>query len=199
MNQLPTERYQQCTSPSMRGQSVPLKIAACLLLCLTSTGCGWSIWNLRSMAVPETYPLGSNVRAHYHTMETNGEASDFILYRHDFQESSAHLTPAGKDRLLEIAARMRSAPYPVVVERSLNNNDPELDELRRRLVESVLTGLGNMDAEKRVFVSQSYDPGLNSMEGEMDYYRFIFSRGGWGNNGGNNNTAGGSFGGGGMF
>lgn len=172
-----------------------MKFAACALLCLVSTGCGgWSIWNLRSMAIPEVYPLGSTVRAHYHTMHTNGEASDFILYRHDFQESSAYLTPAGKDRLLEIAARMRSAPFPVIVERGLNNDDPELDELRRRLVSSVLTDLGNSDAEQRVFVSQAYDPGINSMEAETDYYRFIFSRGGLNNNWGNN-TGGGAGGG----
>lgn len=153
------------------------------------------------MAIPERYPLGSVVRAHYHTMHTNGEASDFILYRHDFQESSAYLTSAGKDRLLEMAARMRSAPFPIIVERSMNNDDPELDDLRRRLVSSVLTDLGNNDAEQRVFVSQAYDPGINSMEAESDYYRFIFTRGGLNNNqnGDNGNNGGGGGNGGGMF
>ncbi|MFN0197246.1 MAG: hypothetical protein ACKVT0_10920, partial [Planctomycetaceae bacterium] len=181
-----------------------VKFGMILAVCMSATGClrvnlawePWSIWNLRSAAIPETYPLGSTVRAHYHTMHSNGEASDFIFYRHNFQESSATLTSEGKDRLLEMAARMRSAPYPIIIERSLNNDDPELDANRRQLVANVLTDLGNADAEQRVVVSQSYDPGISSMEGETDYYRFIFTRGGNNNNGGGNNGGGGGAGGG---
>lgn len=47
----------------------------------------------RSLAIPDTYPLGSVPRAHYHQMETNGEAVDFVINRHEFIRSTAGSTP----------------------------------------------------------------------------------------------------------
>jgi hypothetical protein len=72
---------------------------------------------------------------------------------------------------------MPSAPFPVLVQRSLNNSDPELDQIRRDIVVRVLTDLGNQDAEQRTVVSQPYSNGINSMEGEQDYGRFRQIRG----------------------
>lgn len=151
--------------------------------------------NYRTLAIPDVQPLGSVVRAHYHTMQTNGEAADFILHRHEFVGRTAELTPLGKDHIVEIAARMRSTPFPVIVERSENNSDPELDAHRRNIVARILTDFGNGDAQQRTFVSRAYGRGLNSREAEIDSYRFLFSRGGFGNFG---NNFGGGFGGGGI-
>jgi hypothetical protein len=134
--------------------------------------------HFRSLAIPETYPLGSLVRAHYHTMETNGEAADFILFRYEFVGATAALTPNGKDHILEIAARMRSTPFPVLVERTENNSNPELDAHRRDVVAHILTDLGNPDAAERTFVSPAYGPGKTAIEAERDYYRYI--NGGYG-------------------
>ncbi len=158
-------------------------------------GWGGGLCNRRTLSIPDVYPLGSVSRAHWHTMETNAEATDFVLHRHEFVGSTAELTPDGKDRILEIAGRMRSAPFPVLVERSENNSDPELDQHRRAIVAQVLADLGNPDAQQRTVVSPAYAKGANSRESETDYYRFTFSRGGFGNNG--NNNGGGGFGGGG--
>jgi len=141
----------------------------------------------RSYAIPDTYPLGSIVRAHYEAMETNGEASDFIIYRREFVDNTAELTPDGKDHILEIAARMRSAPFPVIVERTENNSDPELDQLRRDLIAQILTDLGNPDAAQRTIVGLPYGRGLVSREATRDYYRFIGSRG-FGGQGGSHRT-----------
>ena len=156
-----------------------------------TAGCGAGglpVW--RNPSIPDRYPIGSVVRAHYQAMQTNGEAADFILHRNDFVGDTAELTPDGRDRVLEIAARMRSAPFPVVVERSENNSNPQLDAERRQMVAIVLGDLGNSDAEQRTFVSPAYGRGLASVEGESDYYRFVYSRGGFGgqNNGFNNGT-----------
>lgn len=131
----------------------------------------------RSMAIPDTYPLGSVNRAHYHVMQTNAEAADFIIHRNEFVEQSAELTPFGKDHIVEIAARARSAPFPVIVERSEHNSDPEIDEHRRNIVAQVLTDFGIPEADQRTIVAPAYGKGLNSREGEFDYYRFIFTRG----------------------
>ncbi|MEZ6059982.1 MAG: hypothetical protein R3C19_06445 [Planctomycetaceae bacterium] len=154
-----------------------------------------------SMAVPDMMPLGAISRAHWHMMETNGEASDFVIHRSEFVDNSSELSPYGRDHIQEIAARMSSAPFPVLVERSVNNSDPELDAIRRNLVSRVLTDLGNPDADQRTVVAQPYSNGINSIEGEADLSRFRLSRGrsgGYGGGGFGGGFGGGGFGGGGF-
>ncbi len=175
-------------------------VAACQLTgccCGTSWLPGKTHSMKRSMAIPDTYPLGSTVRNHYHQMETNGEAEDFVMHRHEFIGASGELNSFGLDHLLEIAARMRTAPYPVLIERSENNSDPELDQFRRRQVADLLTALGNPAANSRVVVSQDYDPGIAGQTAASNYRQFIElddddGRGGRGGGGGGR---GGGFGG----
>jgi len=146
------------------------------------------------MAIPETLPLGSTVRAHDQVMQTNAEASDFTFHRHDFVAQTAHLTPDAKDKIIEIAARMPSAPFPVIIERSTNNANPELDALRRSIVAQILTDFGNQDAQQRTIVGHAYGPGYIGRRAEDMYYQHT----GFGNNLNNNGNAGGGFGGGGF-
>jgi hypothetical protein len=151
----------------------------------------------RSGAIPDVLPLGSTVRSHYQVMETNAEAVDFIINLNDFVGETAELTPDGKDHVLEIAARMRSAPFPVIVERSYNNSNPELDLARRNLIAQILCDLGNPDAQQRTVVATPYGPGYTGMEAESTYYQHIMS--GTVNNGTYAGSYGGGFGGGGGF
>jgi len=149
----------------------------------------------RSGAIPDTLPLGSTVRAHYQVMETNAEATDFIFHQHDFVGETAELTSDGKDKLMEIHARMNAQPFPVLVERTTNNADPELDALRRNLIAQILTDFGHYDAQQRTVVSTPYGPGYNSNQAEQMYSRHVLS----GNRNGNNFGSGqgnGGFGGG---
>lgn len=160
-------------------------------------GCCCSCFSTRSGAIPDRYPLGSVMREHFHVMQTNAEASDFIVHMHEFVGETGELTCDGKDHILEIAARMRSAPFPVIVERTENNANPELDAERRYIVASILASAGNPDADQRTVISTRYNQGLRGIEGQLDYTRFIYSRGlggGLGNNGGGG--FGGGFGGG---
>ncbi|MGV2338334.1 MAG UNVERIFIED_CONTAM: hypothetical protein LVR18_31175 [Planctomycetaceae bacterium] len=143
-------------------------------------------------------PLGSIVRSHWHVMETNAEASDFVIYRNEFVEGSSELTPSGRSHISEIAARMPSTPFPVIVEQSLNNSDPEVDQIRRDLVVRVLTDLGNADAVRRTYVSQPYSNGLNALEAEQDFGRYRSVRRN-GNNGFGGSGGGGGAGGGNGF
>lgn len=147
-------------------------------------------------AIPDVMPLGSIVRSHWHVMETNAEASDFIIYRCEFVDNSSELTPAGQSHIAEIAARMPSTPFPVIVQQTQNNSDPELDQIRRDLVIRVLSDLGAPDVARRTFVSQPYGKGINSMEAEQDYGRFrSFRRNNTGNGGGGGGANGGGGGG----
>ncbi len=172
------------------------KLATCLLLSSAVAGCYLPTFgSKRSFAIPNTYPLGSTVRAHYHQMEMNAEASDFIMHRYEFVRNTGELNCAGKDHVMEIAARMRSVPFPILVERSEHNSDPELDQLRRNLIAQILTDFGNADASQRCIVATPYNKHLNGLEAEPDWYRWIGIRGGGQNNGGGG--GGGGFGGGG--
>jgi hypothetical protein len=160
-------------------------------------GGGGPYW-WRSHSIPDRYPLGSIVREPFHVMQTNGEAVDFVINRLDFVGETTELTPDGKDHIMEIASRMRSAPFPVVIERTENNANPQLDAERRLAVAQVLYEHGNPDADQRTFVSPAYGRGLHDMEPQIEYQRNMYTRGfGGGFGGGFNNTFGGGFGGGG--
>lgn len=135
-------------------------LTAAVVVCC---GCSWC-WPWRETAVPDRYPLGSVNRAHYHTMQTNAEASDFILHRNEFVGNTAELSPYGKDHILEIGARAPSVPFPVVVERSENNSHPNLDEHRRAIVVQVLHDCGLSEAQQRTVVAPAYSPGLTGRE-----------------------------------
>ena len=153
-------------------------------------------WRKRTLAIPDTFPLGSINRAHYHTMQTNGEAGDFVIHRNDFEGFTAVLNSAGRDHIMEIAARMQQVPFPVVVERSENNSDPELDNHRLQIVARILADAGNADAEQRTVVSQSYSKALNAREAERQYFRYLGRGGGagGGSGGGSGGGAGSSSG-----
>ena len=154
-------------------------------------------WRRRSLAIPDTFPLGSINRAHYHTMQTNGEAGDFVIHRNEFEGFTAVLNSAGRDHIMEIAARMPQVPFPVIVERSENNSDPELDNHRRQIVARILADGGNADAEQRTIVSQPYAKGLNAREGQRQYWQYLGlnGRGGFGGGGAGGGAGGGGGGG----
>ncbi len=155
-----------------------------------------SIANHSRNMIPQVYPLGSVLRAHLHTEQTNAEATDFVFNLVHFHGETAHLTPDGKDHLMEVAARMRSAPFPVLIERTPNNANPTLDAERRVVVARSLADLGNPDSDQRTIVAVPYDRGFNSFEGEADYYTNFNFRGN--NNGFGNNSGATGFGGSGL-
>lgn len=158
---------------------------------------GWM--HHRSNAIPDTLPLGSTVRAHYQVMETNAEAADFIFHRHDFVGKTVQLTPDARDKVPEIAARMRMQPFPVLIERSEHNSDPGLDQQRREFVAGILTSLGAPDADRRTIVAPAYGKGYNGIQAERSYYQYLNQGGGGFNNGFGGNSFGGfggNFGGG---
>jgi hypothetical protein len=89
-------------------------------------------------------------------MEANAEAADFILHRNEFVGDTADLTPYGKDHILEIAARARSAPFPIIVERSENNATPAIDDQRRAAISQFLVAHGVTDALDRTIIAPAY-------------------------------------------
>jgi hypothetical protein len=130
-------------------------------------GCGWSAAS-RSPCVPDVYQLGAVNRAHYETMQANGQAAKFIVHQFEFVGSTSELSPAGKDHILEIAARARTVPFPVLIERTENNANPTLDEHRRASIAQVLLDLGIADAPQRTVVAPAYGKGLSGRDAEAE-------------------------------
>ncbi|MHC4398651.1 MAG: hypothetical protein ACYTG0_03130 [Planctomycetota bacterium] len=120
------------------------------------------------------FPLGQVTDSHWETQQTNSEAADFIFYDHEFDGDTAHLTPAGRKHLMQVALRIEHVPFPIVVEESPNRRNPRLDAARHKTVVDELTHLGLAMVEPRVIVAPAFDRGLTAIEGEAAYYSTLF-------------------------
>ena len=146
-------------------------------------------------------PLGSvTVDPFFQKQEENGEASDFVIYEHEFIEDSNRLNASGENHLRQIAARAPGLPYAIILEESSHgsrpetkhefpvHNDPELDMQRRAVVVKALELMGVGDARNRVVVGPAFTPGYRSLEAQRAYAQGLMGAG----------FGGGGFGGGGM-
>ena len=157
-------------------------------------------------------PLGSmTVDPFFQKQEEHGEASDFVVYEHEFMGDTNRLNTAGEDHLRQIAARLGDVPYPVIVEESSLasrcetkhkfpvHNDPQLDMQRREVVARALELMGAPDANSRVVVGPALTPGFRQFEATRAYNEGIIGFGGGGGGGfGGGGFGGGGFGGGGF-
>jgi uncharacterized membrane protein YgcG len=149
-------------------------------------------------ATTQSAPLGAISDGIWAAQEHRGEASEFVMYAHEFGLRSERLTLDGEDHVKQIASRiLNGSESPVVVERSMNNKrlgrfhypvhpDPELDNQRRNIVVSALLELGVADAEELVVVAPAFATPAFGQEAAAAFARTI---------GGNNNSSS-SFGGG---
>jgi len=156
-------------------------------------------------------PLGTLSDPIWKNQEANAEASDFVIYQHEFDYQTARLNLGGEDHVKEIALRLQSGQnLPVIVERSMTaerpnseykfpvHPDPELDRQRREVVVRALTAMGIYDAERRVVVAPALAHGLKATEAQRAYYRGMLWGGNYGNTGhwGSGSGFGGTLGGG---
>jgi hypothetical protein len=118
--------------------------------------------------------VGQVTDSFWETQETNAEAAKFTFYQHEFVGETAHLNPAGKKKLLQVALRIPHVPFPIVVEQSENNRYPDKDEKRRRAIVEYLTRLGVPMSSNRVVVAPAFVPGLSAIEGEQAYRAHFF-------------------------
>lgn len=124
------------------------------------------------------FPLGQNSDAFWETQQTNAEAADFIFYDHEFTGETANLAPGAKRHLEEVALRLPHVPFPIVIEQSMFNAKPELDQARRQTVVMQLARLGIVNAEERVVVASAFAEGFTAIQGERAYYNGFIGGGG---------------------
>jgi hypothetical protein len=132
-------------------------------------------------AYDRVFPLGQNNDAFWETQQTNAEAADFIFYDHEFTGETANLAPGAKRHLEEVALRLPHVPFPIVIEQSMFNAKPDLDQARRQTIVMQLARLGVANVEDRVVVANAFAEGFTAIQGERAYYSgFLGGRGGGG-------------------
>lgn len=158
-------------------------------------------------------PLGTISDDIWQKQEENGEASDFVIVESEFVGATAKLNAAGEDHIKQIAARMISTPFPVVVQPStmsvkesteykypVHGND-DLDMHRRNVIVKMLQAMNVQDADERVVVAPAFTPGFEGFEAYRTYTNgfrnFNNGNSGYGGFGGFGSGFGGGFGGGG--
>ena len=119
------------------------------------------------------FPLGQVTDSFWEAQQTNAEAADFVFFDHEFKGNTAELAPATKPKLMQVALRLEHVPFPVVVEQSVNNKRPQLDQARKKTVVEQLARLGVVNAEKRVVIAPAMAEGFTAVEGEAAYYRTL--------------------------
>jgi len=119
------------------------------------------------------FPLGQVSDSFWETQQTNAEAADFIFYDHEFKGNTAELAPGAKKHLMQVALRLEHVPFPVVIEESVHNAKPELDQARRQTVVEQLARLGAGNIEERVIVANAFPEGYTAIESEGSYYNVI--------------------------
>ena len=148
-------------------------------------------------SVDRPFPLGQVTDSFWETQMTNAEAADFIFYDHEFVGDTAQLTPGAKRHIEAIAMRLEHVPFPIVIEQSLYNAKPKLDQERRRFIIEQLARMGVLGIERRVVVAPAFAEGMSAIEAQRVYgARIGGGNGGFGGGGGG--FGGGGFGGGGF-
>ena len=155
-------------------------------------------------------PLGSISDEIWQRQEHNAEASDFVVYQHEFKLNGIRLNWAGEDHVKQIAMRLQSGQdFPVVIERSVTtaredttykypvHPNPELDLRRREVIVQALLAMGVTDADERVVVAPAFAQGFKATEAAATYLRGIMGGAGGGGGGFGGGGGGGGFGGGG--
>ncbi len=146
----------------------------------------------------------------FQNMEINAEASDFVVYDHEFIGDTVRLNYDGQDHVKQIAARMRhGSTFPVIVERSFSSPipddpynfpihpSPELDNRRRLVIVKALQVMGIQNADDFVTVAPALAWPMDHNDTRRAH-RNIDTRNGYGA-GGYGGMGGMGFGGLGMF
>ena len=151
-----------------------LKRWAVILGCLTAVGCHSlsGVPKEQTLGPPydHPFPLGQVTDSHWETQQTNAEAADFIFYDHEFEGTTARLTPGGRKHLLQVALRLEHVPFPIVIEETPGESAAGVDSARRREVIGQLTQLGIQAVDPRVVIGPAFPEGLSAIEGEAAYY-----------------------------
>jgi hypothetical protein len=144
-----------------------------LTVSLTLTGCFHHGTRAGAPPYDRPFPLGQVTDSFWETQQTNAEAADFIFYDHEFVDDTAQLGPGAKRHLESVALRLEHVPFPVVIEQSVHDAKPDMDQARRRMIVEQLARMGVPDSEGRVIIAPAFAEGFTAIEGERAYSSVI--------------------------
>jgi hypothetical protein len=72
-----------------------------------------------------------------------------------------------------VALRIEHVPFPIVIEQSMHNARPEVDQARRQQVVEQLARMGIVNVEQRVIVANAFSESLTGIEAESTYSNVI--------------------------
>jgi hypothetical protein len=141
----------------MRQATIPaLSLLSALSLAMF-IGCKGTMHTTYSGEAPQ--PLGQVLDQHWHTMITNAQASDFVIYQHEWIGTTVQLNAAGQEHVVQIARRLADVPFPVLIEpvtfRPFEGHRYEEKEFtdvtreRREILEADLARRETADADRR--------------------------------------------------
>jgi len=122
-------------------------------------------------------PVGTYLHKFIDLQAAKAEADDFVIYNYEWYLGGRELGPFGRYHLNEIARRLPSVPFPVVIEPSL---DYELNEARRQVIVDYLAQYGVPNPQDRVILAFPQAGGLYGDEAEIRSYLFLLSSYGYG-------------------
>ncbi len=183
--------------------------AALCAVVITASGCrnrNLARWIYESPSAPMM--LGAQSDEIWMKQEVGAEASDFVVYQHEFNLNTTRLNMAGEDHVKEIASRLIAGQdFPVVIERSMTavrentefeypvHPNPELDMQRRAVIVRALAAMGVTEVEPRVLVAPAMAEGVKATEAEAAYINALNLGDGVGGGGGFGGFGGFGFGG----
>jgi hypothetical protein len=119
----------------------------------------------------EVQPHGSFVRRFQALQADKAEASDFVVFLNEWFEGGTQLGPFGVYHINQIAQRLPTVPFLVMVQPQA---DSALNEKRRQVVVAALLGLGVADAETRVVIAYPDAEGIRYEDIERVWTHSLF-------------------------
>ena len=128
----------------------------------------WRRLQGKMLGYPEDFtprPLGAAMYDNARVMVANGAAARMTLYRYDFVDGSAELSPRGLDQVAKLGPQLANSPYPLLVERT--PEDAALAASRRFAVLAALARGPFPVTSDRVLVGVPIANGLSGPDAQV--------------------------------
>jgi hypothetical protein len=122
----------------------------------------------RFYGYPEEFqprPLGAALYENGKVMVANAAQARLVLFRYDFIEGTAELSPRGMDQLIKFSAQLAVSPYPLIIERTIG--DPGLADARRFAVLAKLAQTPYPLMSDRVLVGVPIPNGMTGSDAQI--------------------------------
>jgi hypothetical protein len=116
-------------------------------------------------------PAGTYTQAIFDAQARKAEADDFVVYKNEWFNAGTKLGPYGEYHLNQIAKRLPTVPFPVVLQPEA---DSGLNQARLEVLITCLANKGIVDPEQRVIIAYPEAEGLfGECEAESAFLRML--------------------------